>query len=101
MFGAGVTEDGRYLIISMIAALTPKTSSIIKICKHPDSPVVELISEFEANYSFIDNEGSIFWFRTDLDAPRGRVIAIDINKPTPPNPPLLRGEKEIRRDGKR
>jgi prolyl oligopeptidase len=43
--------------------------------------VVELINEFEANYSFVDNEGSVFWFQTDLAAPRGRVIAIDINAP--------------------
>ncbi|HEY9596792.1 MAG TPA: prolyl oligopeptidase family serine peptidase, partial [Cyanophyceae cyanobacterium] len=27
----------------------------------------------------------VFWFRTDLNAPRGRVIAIDINNPSPEN----------------
>ena len=96
MFGAGVTEDGRYLIISIDRGTDPKNLIYYKDLQTPDSPVVELISEFEANYSFIDNEGSIFWFRTDLAAPRGRVIAIDINKPTPPNPPLLRGEKGMR-----
>ncbi|MEB3339003.1 MAG: prolyl oligopeptidase family serine peptidase, partial [Leptolyngbyaceae bacterium] len=46
-----------------------------------NAPVVELINTFEADYSFIDNEGTLFWFRTDLDAPRSRVIAIDINAP--------------------
>jgi prolyl oligopeptidase len=40
--------------------------------------VVELISEFEASYSFVDNDGTLFWFRTDLNAPKGRLIAIDI-----------------------
>jgi prolyl oligopeptidase len=55
--------------------------------------VVELISEFEANYSFIDNDGFVFWFRTDLDAPRGRVIAIDINNP--PAPPREGGKKSF------
>jgi len=81
MFGAGVTEDGRYLIISVDQGTDPKNLVFYKDLAKPDSPVVELISEFEANYSFIDNEGSLFWFRTDLDAPRGRVIAIDINNP--------------------
>jgi prolyl oligopeptidase len=84
MFGAGVTEDGRYLIISVDRGTDPKNLIYYKDLQTPDSPVVELISEFEANYSFIDNEGSIFWFRTDLDAPRGRVIAIDINTPLSP-----------------
>jgi prolyl oligopeptidase len=85
MFGAGVTEDGRYLIISIDRGTDPKNLIFYKDLQTPDSPVVELISEFEANYSFIDRDGSIFWFRTDLDAPRGRVIAIDINNPTREN----------------
>ena len=81
MFGAGVTEDGRYLIISIDQGTDPRNLVFYKDLQTPDSPVVELISEFEANYSFIDHDGDIFWFRTDLDAPRGRVIAIDINNP--------------------
>ncbi len=85
MFGAGVTEDGRYLIISVDRGTDPKNLIFYKDLQTPDSPVVELISEFEANYGFIDNEGSLFWFRTDLDAPRGRVIAIDINNPVREN----------------
>ena len=85
MFGAGVTEDGRYLIISIDQGTDPKNLVFYKDLQTPDSPVVELISEFEANYSFIDNDGSVFWFRTDLDAPRGRVIAIDSNKPARDN----------------
>jgi prolyl oligopeptidase len=89
MFGAGVTEDGRYLIISIDQGTDPRNLVFYKDLQTPDSPVVELISEFEANYSFIDHDGDIFWFRTDLDAPRGRVIAIDINNP--PSPPLSKG----------
>ncbi|HAX89008.1 MAG TPA: S9 family peptidase [Cyanobacteria bacterium UBA11370] len=81
MFGGYVTEDGRYLIISVSQGTDPKNLVFYKDLQNPDSPVVELIPEFEANYSFIDNEGSVFWFQTDLDAPRGRVIAIDINNP--------------------
>lgn len=42
---------------------------------------VELIPELEASYNFIDNEGSVFYFMTDLTAPKSRVIAIDVTKP--------------------
>lgn len=89
MFGAGVTEDGRYLIISVDRGTDPKNLVFYKDLQIPDSPIVELISEFEASYSFIDNDGETFWFRTDLDAPRGRVIAIDIKNP--PSSPLGKG----------
>ena len=94
MFGAGVTEDGRYLIISIDRGTDPKNLVFYKDLQTPDSPIVELISEFEASYSFIDNDGDIFWFRTDLDAPRGRVIAIDTKNP-PLSPLANGGLKEV------
>ena len=82
-FVGSVTEDGRYLIISVWRGTDPKNLVFYKNLQDPNAQVLELISEFEAEYSFIDNEGPLFWFRTDLDAPRGRVIAIDIANPTP------------------
>ena len=80
-FSGDVTEDGRYLIISVWRGTDPKNLLFYKDLKDADAKVVELISEFEAQYSLIDTEENIFWFRTDLDAPKGRVIAIDINQP--------------------
>jgi prolyl oligopeptidase len=76
-FSGGVTEDGRYLIISVWLGTDPKNLVFYKDLSNPNSEVVELINQFEADYSFIDYDDSVFYFRTDLDAPRGRVIAID------------------------
>lgn len=78
-FSGGVTEDGKYLIISVWRGTDPKNLIFYKDLTNPDSQVIELISEFDAEYGLIDNEGPIFWFKTDLDAPRCRVIAIDTN----------------------
>jgi prolyl oligopeptidase len=80
-FNGGVTEDGCYLIISVWRGTDPKNLVFYQDLSDPNAAVVELISNFEASYSFIDNEGSTFWFQTDLEAPRGRVIAIDIQAP--------------------
>ena len=84
-FSGNVTEDGRYLIISVWRGTDPKNLVFYQDLHEPEAKVTELISEFEADYSFIDNDGSIFWFQTDLDAPRRRVIAIDINNPSQNN----------------
>ncbi|MBW4679440.1 MAG: prolyl oligopeptidase family serine peptidase [Microcoleus vaginatus WJT46-NPBG5] len=84
-FAGGVTEDGKYLVISVWRGTDPKNLIFYKDLTNPDSQIIELISEFEASYSMMDNDGSLFWFRTDLDASRGRVIAIDINKPAKEN----------------
>lgn len=80
-FFGSVTEDGRYLIITVWRGNDPKYGVFYKDLADPDAPVVELLNDFDAGYIFIDNDGPRFWFRTDLDAPRGRVIAIDIQHP--------------------
>lgn len=82
-FGGSVTDDGRYLIISVWKGTERKNLLFYKDLSDWNSPVVELISEFEAQYGFIDNDGPLFWFFTDKDAPRARVIAIDIKSPNP------------------
>lgn len=80
-FSGDVTEDGRYLIISVWLGTDSRNLVFYKDLQDPNAEVVELIAEFEADYGFIDNEGPIFWFRSDRNAPRGRVIAIDIQNP--------------------
>ena len=78
-FDGSVTEDGKYLVISVWQGTDRKNLVFYQDLSQPESEVVELISEFEASYGVIENDGDTFWIRTDLDAPRGRVIAIDLN----------------------
>ncbi len=80
-FGGGVSEDGRFLIISVWLGTDPRNLVFYKDLSAPNAPIVELINTFEASYNFIDNEGDRFWFSTDLEAPRSRVIAIDTKQP--------------------
>ncbi len=80
-FGGTVTDDGRYLIINVWKGTARKNMIFYKDLQTKDAPVVELINEFEAEYDFVDNDGPLFWFRTDLEAPRGRLVAIDTTKP--------------------
>ncbi|MEH2114281.1 prolyl oligopeptidase family serine peptidase [Nostoc sp.] len=76
-FSGDVTEDGHYLIISIWLGTDSKNLVFSKDLTNPNAEVIELINQFEADYSFIDNDDSVFYFRTDLNAPRGKVIAID------------------------
>jgi prolyl oligopeptidase len=39
----------------------------------------------DAAYDFVDNTGGVFYFKTDLDAPRGKIIAIDSANPARAN----------------
>lgn len=80
-FGGEVTEDGVYLIINVWKGTDPRNLIFYKDLTKQDSKVVELISEFENDYRFLGNDGKIFYFLTDYQAPRKRIIAIDIENP--------------------
>ncbi|MEA5569441.1 prolyl oligopeptidase family serine peptidase [Calothrix sp. UHCC 0171] len=84
-FGGNVTEDGKFLIISVWQGTDSRNLIFYKDLTKPNTKVVELINQFESDFSFIDNDSSTFYFRTDLDAPRGRVIAINTKNPTRAN----------------
>jgi prolyl oligopeptidase len=77
----GVTDDGRYLIIYAAQGTDRRNRIFYKDLQAKDAEVQPLLDKGDASYGFIDNEGTTFWLRTDLDAPRGKVVAIDITRP--------------------
>lgn len=48
-------------------------------------PWVKLIDNFDAEYEYVTNEDTLFTFKTNLDAPRYRLINIDFASPDPSN----------------
>ena len=80
-FSGSVTDDGRYLGIMVWQGTDTRNRFFYKDLQAADSPVVELLNEFDADYTFIDNVGPLFYFRTDWNSPRGKILAIDVTKP--------------------
>ena len=80
-FGAYVTDDGHYLIISVHEGTDPKNRIYYKDLTVKDAQVVKLLDDYDADYGLIDNIGPVFYFNTNLDAPQYRVIAIDVTRP--------------------
>jgi prolyl oligopeptidase len=80
-FAGGVTEDGRYLIIHVWRGTEIENGIAYQDLSQPDAPVVKLLDDFDASYSYIGNDGPVVWFQTNYKAPRGRVIAIDLRQP--------------------
>ena len=80
-FNGQVTEDGRFLILTVSQGTDPKNRVFYKDLQKADSPVIELLNKQDAHYGFLGCEGNTFWFRTDLAAPKCRIVAIDITMP--------------------
>ena len=84
-YNVEVTDDGHYLVITASVGTDSKYRIIVKDLRQAYAMGTDIITEFKNDYTFIDNDGPIFYFRTDFNAPRGRVIAMDIRKPQPQN----------------
>lgn len=85
IMNADVTEDGRYAVI-WINESGPNNLLYVIDLKDPlkpllDSPVIPIVEEWSATYSPFGNDGTTFYLQTNLAAPRGRVVAIDIMHP--------------------
>jgi prolyl oligopeptidase len=93
-FDAEVSEDGAYLIISVWEGTDPRNRVYFRDLSDPDADVVALVDHFEDEYAFLGNDGHVFYFKTTLDAPNGRVIAIDSRHPAPESYRELIAESE-------
>ena len=83
--GGNVTEDGTLLILDIVEGTSTKNAVFYKNLVNRNSKVVEFLLQFDARYEFIGKEGNKLWFFTDLAAPRGRLIEIDITNPAREN----------------
>ncbi len=85
-FGGDVTDDGRYLAIGVEQNDKTQTALYYMDLVDPaaprmDGPVVRLLDKFDAVYQLVGNVGGVFLVSTTLDAPRGKVVAIDLARP--------------------
>ncbi len=80
--GGGVSEDGRYLEVYLGAGGTENRLyyADLKDPRHPglSSPVVPLIDLDDAEYTILGNIGRTLYLRTDLGAPRRRIVALEL-----------------------
>jgi prolyl oligopeptidase len=84
-FDGQVTEDGRYLLITIWKGSNAQFRIYYKDLQTPNAEVSKLVDNFDSSYIFLGNVGGVFFFNTDAGAPRGRVIAIDTAKPSKEN----------------
>lgn len=81
---ASVTQDDRFVVIS--ASNTTSGNKLwARDLLDPEAERVPLFPTEEADASLLDNNGNVLLIKTNLDAPRGRIVAINLDDPTPEN----------------
>lgn len=83
-FSAQTTHDENYLIIYG-SETTSGQSVMIKDLSSPQNKLIPIVTNFDNEYSIIDNIGNQFYVLTNHKAPRYRLIRISLNNPSQDN----------------
>ena len=86
----GTTEDGRYAVIyisrgSSFENLVRYVDLGDPLAPKLDAPVESLVDTWDAEYNVVGNDGPIFYVVTNLEAPKKRLVAIDLKSPAKAN----------------
>lgn len=85
MIHAEVSDDGEYIILVVSEGCDPVNQLYFCDFKYLNYkitgllPFVKIVDNFKAEYSYVTNTGSLFTFKTNLDAPKYKLINIDFN----------------------
>ncbi|SKB72895.1 prolyl oligopeptidase [Parapedobacter luteus] len=80
--GGYLTEDERFLIISA-ANTTSGGELYIQDLSKPESPIVNVVDNFEKDHAVIDNDGNKLFIYTNLNAPNGKIVTVNAEDPRP------------------
>ena len=75
--GGGETEDGRWLIVNVSDGTIRKWKVYYKDLLNKNSKLTPLEDKF-GKLSMVGNIGATFFFRTDRDAPMGKVMSVNV-----------------------
>jgi prolyl oligopeptidase len=84
--GCSVTDDGRYLFCTASAGADNRNRLYVAALGDPmhpavTTPLTPIVDQDVAQYAVIDNVGSTAYIVTDENAPRRRVVALDLRTP--------------------
>lgn len=83
--GGGVSDDGRYLFLYMSRGADSRNRLYVADLGDPrapnvSAPVRPLVEEDDGEFTVVGNQGSTVFLRTDLEAPRRRVVAVSLER---------------------
>uniref|UniRef100_A0A803NK20 Prolyl endopeptidase n=1 Tax=Cannabis sativa TaxID=3483 RepID=A0A803NK20_CANSA len=107
LFGASVTDDGKYVLLDISEGCDPVNKFYYcDISALPNGlegfrekndmlPFVKVIDNFDAQYQAIANDDTSFTFLTNKDAPKYKLVRVDLKEPTVWTDVLQESDKDV------
>lgn len=80
---ADVTDDKRWLVIYSSQGTDDAYEVMLGDLSQDDVPIRAIITGFEDNWDMVGSSGDTLYFRTNRDAPRERIVSMDVRGETP------------------
>ncbi|KAJ7966928.1 prolyl endopeptidase-like [Quillaja saponaria] len=107
LFGARVTDDGKYILLSIEEGCDPVNK--LYYCdmselhnglegfreKNDLLPFIKLIDNFDAQYLVVANDDTLFTFLTNRDAPKYKLVRVNLAEPTLWTDVVPEAEKDV------
>jgi len=76
--GGEISEDGNWLIITVGKGTERMNMVYFKNLTMQKSPIIPLVENLNNSWNFLGNDGSTFYFQTDKDASRGKIVSRNV-----------------------
>jgi prolyl oligopeptidase len=84
MFSTFLSDDENYICLYVSLGTATENRLYIRPIDSNEK-FIRLLDKADAEYLYVTNKDTSFYFKTDLNTPNGKIIAIDINNPDSSN----------------
>ncbi|KAK9165014.1 hypothetical protein Scep_000205 [Stephania cephalantha] len=107
MFEAQVTDDGKYVLLIIAESCDPVNKLYYcDLASLPHGlegfrgaegmlPFIKLVDNFDASYWAVANDDTVFTFITNKDAPRYKLVRVNLKEPTVWTDVISESEKDV------
>ena len=78
---AQVTDDGRFLVLSIFDGTAPQAQIRVLDLSDPDAQLRPLVGDFDSIADLVGSKDTTFYLVTDHQAERKRLVAVDLEQP--------------------
>lgn len=96
MASGEITDDGKYLVVGITHGCDPVNRLVVLDLEEMGEDIEEgclmkkgryMVNNFDAQYDYVANDGTIFTFKTNLNSPRYKLVRVDLSDESKVNNP--------------
>ncbi|XP_059633801.1 uncharacterized protein LOC132276409 isoform X2 [Cornus florida] len=106
LYSATVTQDGKYVLLYILESASDNKFYYCDMSTLPNGleghrgqkdllPFVKLVDKFDATYTAIANDDTVFTFLSNKDAPKNKLIRVDVREPSAWTDVVQEAEKDV------